>query len=348
MDEIKAPTRNKLIFFILTCFFFFRTAFLVPMDCFGIYSHEPHFIISIYSVTFLVLLILFSTISAFFLLTVQKNFGSLPAILCLLMLSDPLYFVLQDDNLKLLINVIILLFACYFISKKSANIKIFCPIIFLSSFILPFSVFCYTPLIVSAFIAINIKKIPVKKLLFFVLLQLCFAIFGFAMHQILYSEFALFKNVIDNFSYVDLNRNNEKLSIIPAIIPMIFLCFVFSNIFIKQNKKLEKKKIITKSEAARGIFFLDFLGILYAIIVMGFLIFDFQNICVVNSILPFFIFLMTITENTTCKNTLIIITNFINKHKLLTIGIYLLIYYMSYNKVYVCIGYPTLISYIRF
>lgn len=348
MDDTKTIKKVGFNRLILTLLFFFRTGLLVPTGCFGIYSYEPHFNITVQSVVFLVLLVIFSVTSACFVLAVQKSFGNIQAVICLAILSDPVYFVLQDDSIKLFINTIVLLAACFFAAKKYADIKIICPLVFISSFLLPFSVFCYVPLLITEFIACNIKKFSPKKTISFILLLIGLAISGVITHKLLYSEIEPFKLFIDSVSFADLNTKYNKISFIPALLPMMILTFIFSSVFIKQNKKLLKKKAITKKESEISILFIDIMGIVYSIVIIGFIIFDVQSISVANIILLSFVLILLITENRTCITTVNVIIEFIKAHKFLAISILLIIHYLSFKTVYLSIGYPTLSTYIRF
>lgn len=351
MLNIKEPKIKYSYVAVLTLFMFFRTVLLAPYACLGLNQAEPHIVITAESVTYCILALMFSLVSSVFFLKIYEQFGEVSAIVSLLIFSEPFLFATQNSCLKLFVDIAAVLCLMNMVNKNShiSNAIILPLFTFLSTVLVPFSVFSYPPLFICMFIIMNYNKEESKGKTntLAVILSVVTAILGFAVNRILYSATPGFAFFVERFSFSEAYSINKSPKLLIAVIPAAVAGMIFFSKCIAKSKKLNRKNKSSKNFSHITVAF-DMSNFLYLLALVGMLFFKSESFRLINTIFPCTVFALTLSKDSICTEVFNNLVVCVKKHKLVSAAVLAVVYYISLSVIDDYTSCGKLISFIRY
>lgn len=336
------------LFIVLSCFFFARTALLSPMQCLMMNSDYPYFRFSVEGLAFIILLAIFSVLSAKLAFVFQKKAGDVAAVIYIIGVSDPLFFGTQDNVLKLIANIAIQLLIFNTISeKKIIPTGIAFPVVlFVSAFLVPNSIFGYVPVMISIFVLACSISGKEKKYIIWAFTGAFCAAAGYLINKILVSRVPVFSELLSRFGFVEFTGPNKHISIAMALIPVAVFTFLFLRQYYKNTgKTFSKKKSLREQHIQRLI---D--AFIYPLIISLIAIFftDAAGFCAINLFLPAIILTLICVEDEVCKKTVDDILCFIKEHKIISASVFVAVFAFAFKGMINYHSLKQLVFYLRY
>ena len=263
MKKICSNNTNYGISILMAAFLFIRTALLCPLYCFAMNDRYPYFDVSVEGIVFAALLLVFCGLSVRVFLKICDRISQIAGLIYFLALSDPLFFSLQDTCLKLAINILILLFILNAISEKAKlpSDILMLIVLFVSTLLVPYTMFAYAPIILSVFILVNRTEIKNNRYIKIAIMGVVCTVAGFLLNKLLCEKVTLFGDFIAKFSFADVSETNKHWKLIFAFLPAVVFFGVFYNYYIKVIKttKAPKGKKSEKLDVIADVFFIPFI-----------------------------------------------------------------------------------------
>ncbi len=351
MSNVKNSKKQFGFFLLLLCYFFSRTGLLVPSDCFGISKSQPFFTFSVETISFTVLLLIFSAVASFLVLMVQKRFGEKASVILFLTLSEPVFFISQVNCLALFVSILGILCVLNITREKPFINKLMALylFVFISVLLVPHYIMSYAPLALGFFIVSNSKE--KKNTLGAIVGSIACAASAFFLSRILCNSVSVFSSFIERFSFADTSETNKTFSLTLAVIPMTVASAAFYNACLKTSKRLAHnatKSKATKTYKENTVIALDLIGILFVFALIGLVFFKSEAFCTINIITPVIALAMIFSKNEVCLAVIDNLSEFIKKHKIIAAVVLMGIYYITLSTIDdYSVGYK-LISYIRY
>ena len=342
----KCFEKNRLGLFVsLVGFFFVRTALMSPVYCLLMNPDYPYFRFSVESVVFIVLLLVFSVLSAILVFAFKDRAGDMAAFIYIIAMSDPLFFATQDNPLKLFVNIVIQLFVLNVLKGKK-NIPtgvLFLVTVFITVFIVPYSILGYVPAMLALFIMVCRKTGKDRECAFVIMLGIACAIAGFLLNGILCKEVQLFAEFFSSFGFAEESGVNQHSKMVTVILPTVVFGFVFFHFYLETAKKLVPKKKKHTNEIVMDAFFVP---ALIAFVAMFFT--ASEGFCTINLIVPAIVLALLCLKDECCIKTMEGITAFVKEHKVITIVVFVVIFVLSMTGIINYHSGKQLIFYLRY
>lgn len=342
----KCFEKNRLGLFVsLVGFFFVRTALMSPVYCLLMNPDYPYFRFSVESVVFIVLLLVFSVLSAILVFAFKDKAGDIAAFIYIIAMADPLFFATQDNPLKLFVNIVIQLFVLS-VLKGQKTIPfgvLFLVTVFITVFMVPYSILGYVPGMLALFSIVCRKTGKDRECAYVIMLGIACAIAGFLLNGFLNNESQFFADFFSSFSFAEENEVNQYSKILTTILPTVVFGIVFFHFYLETEKNLVKKKKKHTNEFVMDAFFLP---ALIAFISMFFT--ASEGFCTINLLIPSIVLVLLCLKDECCIKTMERITDFVKDHKVITIVVFVAIFALSITGIINYHSGKQLIFYLRY
>ncbi len=316
------------LFLVLAAFFFIRTALLSPVHCFLMNSDYPYFRFSAPGVVYIILVAVFSVISAKLAFLFRDKIGETAALVYFIAMSDPLFFGTQGNTFKLLVDIVVQLLIINAISeKKVIAMSVALPVVlFISTFLVPFSILGYVPIMLSIYILAGRKLKKESKYISVVLVGIACAISGFMLNKILMSEVQAFSEWFLSFSFADITETTKRFRLVAALLPVA----VFGAIFLRQyqntvNSVLKNRSVRKANfEIVLDAFFLPVLISAISMIFGGA-----ECFCAINLVVPAIILTLLCLKDELCIKTIDSIARYIEKNKIISLIVFVVVFALA-------------------
>lgn len=319
---------NMGLFLVLAAFFFVRTALLAPVHCFLMKSDYPYFNFSVGGVVYIIFAIVLSLLSAKLAFVFRDRLGEIAALIYIVGVSDPLFFGTKSDAFKLLVDIIIELLILNAISEKRivATGVAVPAALFISSFLVPFSILGYAPAVLSIYTLASRKSKKESKYVKVVLAAVACAAAGFLLNKILMSEVQVFNEWFTSFTFADVTQTTKRLRLVAALSPAA----VFGTLFFYRYKKAIGASVKKKSER-RGNFetVLDAFFLPAAISVVSMIFVGAESFCAINTIVPATILTLIYLKDESCIKVLNELVCYVKKYKILSFVIFVAVFALA-------------------
>ena len=346
MKEIYIEKNKPRLFLLVSVFFFIRTALMSPTHCFLMNADYPYFRFSVESIVFMILLIIFSAMSAKLAFAFRAKAGDIAGLIYIVAMSDPLFFGTQDNPLKLFVNIIIQLLIHNALSeKKLIKTDLFFLIsLFVSTFLVPYSIFGYTPVMLSIYALAGRKGNNSNSNIRVVSLGLICAVAGFLINRLLIKNVVAFAEFYNSFVFADISGINKTIDIIKTLVPMV----AFAALFFSQYKRCikaskQKNKVKNNYEIVIDAFFFPALISIIAIFFTAG-----EGFCAVNIIVPSVILTLLCLKDEHCINAVKNISEIVTKNKTISIIIFIIIFAIATDGILNYHSEKQMIFYIRY
>lgn len=325
----KILKKNKIgLFLVLAVFFFIRTALLSPVHCFLMNSDYPYFRFSVEGVVYIILVTVFSVISAKLAFLFRDKIGETAALVYIIAMSDPLFFGTQGNTFKLMVDIVIQLLIINAISeKKVIAMGVAFPIVlFISTFLVPFSIIGYVPIMLSIYILAGRKLKKESKHIKVVLVGIACAIAGFTLNKILMSEAHSFSEWFLSFSFVDITETTKRFRLVAALLPIT----VFGALFLRQYQNTVNS--VLKNRSARKENFEMVMDVFFMPVVISSVSMIFggaECFCAINLVVPAIILTLLCLKDELCIKTMDSIVRYIEKNKIISLIVFVLVFALA-------------------
>lgn len=321
--------KNKTRLFLLFAFFFFaRTALLSPMYCFLMNSDYPYFRFSVGGVFYIAFAMVLSLISAKLVFSFWEKLGEIAALIYIVAASDPLFFGTNSDPFELLVDILAGLLILNAINeKKIIPVGAAFPIVlFIFSFLVPFSVLGYAPVMLGIYVLANRKAKKEDRYWIIMLLGIVCAVIGFLLNRILTTQIMPFNEWFESFTFADITETKKRLRLAAALVPAA----VFAVIFLCQYKKINNSIIKKKSERKENYdAVLDAFFIPTVITAVSIIFVDAEGFRTLNIIIPAIILTLIYHKDEVCIKTLESIFCYIREHKMVSLIAFVVIFALA-------------------
>ncbi len=347
MKEKALKNNNIGLVIALAVFFFVRTALLSPVHCLLMTSNYPYFKFTVEGIVFIALLVVFSALSSKLVFAFSNKAGDVAALVCIIAMSDPLFFGTQDNVLKLLVNIVIQLLIFNAIrDKRFVPMGIIIPItLFISAFLVPYSVFGYAPVLIGVFVLACRKSGKENKSAFVVLIGIVCAAAGFLINRVFVNKIPLFNELFATFGFAESGGTNKQLRIVYSVLPVA----VFGFIFFRQYKKAADALLKKKSESNRNTEIVTDAFFLPAVISLVSIFFlDAEGFCAINLLVPAIILTLLCLKDEICIRAIDSISNFIKENRIISVVIFVAVFVLALTGIINYHSTKQLIFYIRY
>lgn len=344
----KSLKKNSIgLFLLLAVFFFARTAMLAPVQCLLMNPDYPYLRLSAEGFAFIALLIVFSALSAKLAFVFRDKAGDAAALIYVVAVSDPLFFATQDSVLKLFVDIVILLLVFNGLSeKKIVPMGVAFPAaLFITTFLVPFSVLGYVPVMISMCILVSRKSEKASRYISLILAGMACAAAGFAINRILVSEVPTISELFSTFGFAEAGVANKHYKMVLSLIPAAVSAFIFFRQYKKTARAFVKKKSERnqQSETVMDAFFLPTLISVVSIFFTGA-----EGFCAINLIVPAIILTLICLKDEACLRTVNNISDYVKEHKIISIVIFVAVFALAFSGVINYHSTKQLIFYIRY
>ena len=347
MKEKMSTTNNKGLTLLLTAFLFVRTTLMSPSYCFFMNEDYPYFSFSVESVVFTVLLLVFSALSAMLCNKFNSKYGIAASLIYLLAVSDPLFFALQDNCLKLAVNILIQLLIFSAVSEKnivpvSVGVSV---VLFISTLIVPYTAFTYAPIILSIYVLLNRKILKGNSYISGTVSGVVCTATGFLLNIIISKNVSVFANFIADFSFADESGIYKHWKLVFAFVPVVVFANVFFNLYKKAIKRVKYRKLkkVEFLMVVKNSFFIPFM----ISVVTVFFLYG-EGAYTVNMFIPAIMITLLCCRDECCVAVVDILENFIRNHKIIASIILIVVFAVALDGVINYHSAKQLIFYIRY
>lgn len=318
MQQKENAKKIYLQVFALSMFIFARAVVFIDENRIGFNIADSAFSVSVRGVIIAALLLLTSLLTAVAMVSADNKCVKEAMCICALILADPLFFLVQNNGLKLIVTAVGLVFVLNRFRKSASSLNeiLLCLFLFLSAFLMPYSVYCFVPLIliINIFPEIDNFFKNKKNILSFAVYAVC-VIGGGVWNKLIFPRFAVFENFLVSFSFYDYTsviKNNLFLLIgIPVAVLGIYF---FSEYFKNAETGAGKKK---------AVFIIGFVILSYVLVIVGYVINGINSLYTLNLIVPAAILSLVSGKDEIACAQIKKINTFIQKHILAALMIYI-------------------------
>ena len=328
MKENCLKKNNTGLFLTLSAFFFVRTALLAPVHCFLMKADYPYFRFSAGGVAYIVLAVALSILSARLAFVFRDKLGEIAAVIYIIAMSDPLFFGTKSDAFRLLTDIIINLLVLNVINeKKRFPVGVMLPVsLLIITFLVPFSILGYVPVILSIYILASRKAKKESKGVRVVLIATACAIAGFLLNKIVMSLSEAFDEWFTAFTFADITETTKTIRFAASLLPLV----VFGTAFFWQYKKAIAASSAKRSEknknfeTALDAFFIPAVISLVSIFFTGA-----EGFCALNIFVPAIVLTLLYYKDEACIRTIDRFVCLIKENKILSFVIFVAIFALA-------------------
>lgn len=329
MKRIKILSNKNILCFTIALVLLSRIILLLPANFMGINLDYPMSFNGAQerNVIFLILIVLFVCSATTLVYKLYNLHGEIAALLGLMILCEPVFIIAQSNIIRLVISILLIIYVWNGISeKKLMSGGIFAGIfMFISTFLLPYSVFSYG-LLMFMMLTVEYKNNKEKKANSLFVVAVC-AVVGFVLNKLLCEINSTFAYLIEYYSFEDIANREKTFENIFAFAPFIISSCVFlSKYFNKMQSKANKKR----TTAGGSVFFImDLMLVLYGAAITGFIFFSDEAFFTINIITMALILTLIVNKDKVCMEIINDICIFVKKYKAETIIVFLATYYIA-------------------
>lgn len=316
----KSNTKNLCSkIFVLGIFIFVRSVVFVEESRIGFNVTASEVSFTVWNLIIWILLLLFAFFIAVLLMGINNRCDNESQYICALIIADPIFFLIQNNGLKLIVVMFCLFFVFSKLKNKTSDINdiLLCLCLFVSVFLMPYTVFCFAPLIIAVDLIPEIDSFfKNKKQILSLGVKLICIIGGLIWNNLIFSKFVLFENFITALSFNDNLFELKNHLIFLAGIPAVILCICFFYNYYKDAKKEGKIK--------RCLFILGIVILLYALCTTGYIINGIKSFYTFNLIAPTVILTLILSKDGNACGQIKKINMFIQKHMFLMLLLYII------------------------
>lgn len=303
--------------FALGFFIFARAAVFINESRIGFSVDDSSFAVSYLEFAVIILLAAVSLLMSFTVFAVDNKLEKESRYVFALIIADLSVLLMYNNGLSMIVSIVGLLFILFKtrIPESSLNELFFSIVIFVSTFLMPYSVYCFVPLFFTVNFMTGIDGIiRSKKRIFPVFLYGVCAIAGVFWNKIIFAKSVAFENFLITFSFNDYLSENTAKQFLVVCIPMIIFGVFFFREYIRRAKNADDRKKIT-AVIAIVIF-------CYVLALAGFITSGIKTIYTINLIIPVTILSLLAGKDRHTKAMINNFNTFVEKHILFAVLIY--------------------------
>lgn len=299
---------------VLGLFIFAKAFVFIDESRIGINMADSEITVSVSSVAVTALLLLSSFLIANVIFVFNAKYETRTGFLFALILADPIFFLVQNNIIKLITVSVILFFVLIMLRNKNTSsfreISL-CICLFLSTFLMPFSAygFVFLVLIIYGFSQLDVLSGKVKGVLSFVFYIICSG-GGLVWNKVAFSRVAAFESFLTTASFYDYSSDIRSDFYWLTGIPIaIFGIWFFAGYY----KKAEKKK---------AVLVIGFIILSYVMLVLGYAFNGIKSLYTLNLIVPVAILSLVAGKDEYVCAMIKKINTFIHNHIFLSVTMY--------------------------
>lgn len=242
---------QKIKYFLIGLFIFLRAVVLMDESRLGLNVKPLSFTFSPQVLFLWASLLVFTVLATLFIVKLSDTLGEKAEILCVMLLADPVFSVVQNNTVKFIVLSLGLVcvlasFAEKPLVKTEAALAVY---MFAAAFLMPAFVYSILPLMLMFYVAANsennAKKTVYKWIAAFVL---CFAV-GAGLNYLLNAKVPAFNSVINVLSSFDYSIKTKHPAIFLTALPSLsFSAWLISGYFNRNQSAAVSKTKKTKRE----------------------------------------------------------------------------------------------------
>lgn len=295
--------------FVLGIFIFVRSVVFIQESRIGFNVTASDVSFTGWNLIIWVLLLFFAFLIAVVMMKINNSCDNESQYICALIIADPIFFLIQNNGLKLTVIILCLFFVFSKLRSKSSDINdmLLCLCLFVSAFFMPYTVFCFAPLLIAVDLIPKIDSFYENKKQFLSLgFKLICIICGIVWNKLIFPKFFLLEEFVTSLSFNDnlfvLKDNLIFLTGIPAVILGVYFFFNYY----KDEKKEGKNK--------KSLFVIGIVILLYALCIAGYIINGIKSFYTFNLIIPTVILTLVLSKDENACTLMKQINMFIQKH----------------------------------
>lgn len=319
MHQKENAKKKNLKVFALSVFIFVRSIVFIEENRIGFDISASEFSVSVQGVIIAFMMFLTSVLMAVSVFAIDKKCEKESEYIFALILADPVFFLMQQNGLTLIVIAVGLLFVLSKLrtSASSFNEILLCLFLFLSAFLMPYSVYCFIPLIliINIFPEIDNFFENKKNILSVVVYAIC-VIGGLIWNRLIFPRFEAFENFLVSYSFSDYTsviKNN--LFFLIGIPVAVFGIYFFMGYYKNAEKGAEKKK---------AVFIIGLLILSYVLLIVGYILNGINSLYTLNLIVPAAILSLTAGRDEIACSQLKKVNTFIQNHMLSSLVLYII------------------------
>ncbi len=327
MHQKENAKKMYLKVFALGMFIFARAFVFIEEKRIGFNIFDSEFSVSVQGVIIAGLVLLTSFLMAVTVFAVDNKCEKESVYIFALILADPVFFLMQNNGLKSIVIIVGLIFILSKLRKGSSSLNeiLLCLFLFLSTFLMPYSVYCFVPLIliINVFSEIDDLFANKKNILSFIVYAISI-IGGLIWNRLIFPKFPAFENFLVSFSFYDYTsviKNNLYMLI--GIPVAVFGFYFFIGYYKGAKKGAEKKK---------SVFIISFVILSYIVLILGYIFNGINSLYTLNLLVPSAILTLIVSKDEIARTQIKKINIFIQNHIFCV-----LIGYIIYNCVTILI-----------
>lgn len=318
MHQKENTKKIHLNVFALGMFIFARAVVFIDENRIGFNIADSAFSVSVQGIIIAVLLLLTSFLMAVVMFVINDKCEKDPMYICALILADPLFFLVQNNGLKLIVTAVGLFFVLNRFRKSASSLNeiLLCLFLFLSAFLMPYTVYCFVPLIliINIFPEIDNFFENKKNILSFAVYAVC-VISGVVWNKLIFPRFAAFENFLVSFSFYDYTSVIKNNLCLLTGIPVAVFGIYFFNVYCKNVKKAAEKK--------RAVFIVGSVILSYVLLIIGYILNGINSLYTLNLIVPVAILSLVYSKDAIACAQIKKINMFIQNHIFSALMIYI-------------------------
>lgn len=329
MDETKNIKKRFAAVTAMTLFFFARTLLMIPEQYLGVSVTEGVFTFSSRSLLLWILLAVFSLLASLTAGIIYRKGGEAVTFALLLVIADPLFFILQNNCLTLAVSCIGLLFILNAMREKPVvkNEITFCFFLLISSFLIPYSIFSYIPLAAVIYIFSNIDRFceNAKRWVVLIPAAVC-TVVGFAGNKLICERFRSVYTALRHLAFADWEQVGSSRLLVLTVVPVMLIGLICLRQYGKEQSLLSKQSNDGKYLNLPY----DMFALCYILSVIGFLFFSNEAFLTANLFFPSMAVTMILSNRTAAGRTAEVFNKGIRKHTFFAAVAFVLYTLLSY------------------
>lgn len=317
MQQKKDTKRLLIQTFALAVFIFARSVLFINESRIGFSIADSSFAASSLEIIIIMLLAVVSFLAAFTVSAVDNRLGKESRYIFALIIADLSVLLMCNNGLSVLVTITGLVFILFRTRKpgSSFNELLLSIVIFVSAFLMPYSVFCFVPLFFTVNFMTDIDGIiKNKKRIVSVLLYVVCAVAGVVWNKIVFAKSVAFEKFLVTFSFNDYMAEESNKLFLLTCIPMIILAVFFFLGYIRRAENSDDKKRIAAV--------ISIVIFCYVLALTGFITSGTKTICTINLITPVAILALLAGKDAITKSIINDFNTFVEKHILFAVLIY--------------------------
>ncbi len=356
MDNVKKTKHTQWVTLLLVAFVFVRAVVLAQRTSLGLKMMN----FSLEILLFWVTLFVFAVLIAVVIMKVQNGFGEIVSYLCVIIIADPIFCMMQNNSVDLFVISLGLLCVLNMLREKPLikNEILFLLFVFVSVFLLPYSVFNYIPVAFLIYIIPGIyDNQKNKSKVLTVILALVFVITGVLLHNYFFANFIDFQSFLNKISFFEIVKTIKSPEILILSVPTLALGIYFFIKVLKSGNLIETKKsdkskkkpsVKNKSTSKFKVYEHVLITVLcasaYLLSVVGLFLYGGKVFYTVNFIVPITLMLMVMNKDSKAINVIESINEKLRKHPFVSLILLILFYCLSIKIMDLYYSRDTLIS----